>query len=224
MLVYGKSKRSDRAIHIRNADNGLLCDCLCPSCNEPLIACQGSIKDWHFKHVGNGECLGSVESSLHLRAKEILSESSYICLPYLAGFFQAISFDPDITEDREETVVEHGQKVALDSRKDVEILVGDFRPDIIVYVDGKPLAIEVAVTHFVDWEKRTKIAKSNTACIEIDLSEFKNKELSDDALIRLLLEDPMRSSWVFNPKLRAAELRCKDHAEGMLNAILQPIK
>ena len=49
-IPFGISVETGEMVEIGNAQRGRACQCVCPSCEQPLQACQGEINDWHFKH------------------------------------------------------------------------------------------------------------------------------------------------------------------------------
>lgn len=173
-----------------------------------LVAHKGLHKHWHFKHASSETCAGSVETALHLRSKEILKESTFLHLPLLHVHSQGYFSGFDVFEESNFTVVPMGKKIMLDANKDVERKIGDFTPDVIVYVSGKPLAVEVAVTHFVDEDKAVRVAESKISCIEIDLSDYIGRDFSDGDLKRSVIEDALRSRWIYNAFEVEAARRC----------------
>lgn len=209
--------RDSKLIHISEIDNiterGKKCRCVCPNCGETLIAKKGPDKAHHFSH-DNLQCdpLKVYESALHIAAKEIIQEHKKIKVPdlylvhYMPYYLQAV-FDGHIgasqalskrniievyeydSKYQDDLIVKaiNGQMVTL---KDIQVekKVSDFIPDIITEtVEGVTLAIEIAVTHFIDEDKRHKIRNAGVATIEIDLSDwikesretFNRKELTE---------------------------------------------
>lgn len=65
---------SGRIIDIKDAINGLACDCICPCCTDPLIARQGKKRDWSFAHESGSECAGAVQTALHKAAIQVLTD------------------------------------------------------------------------------------------------------------------------------------------------------
>lgn len=65
---------SGRMIDIRDAKNGLACDCSCSCCGDRLVARQGEERDWSFAHESGADCAGAIESVLHRAAKQVLEE------------------------------------------------------------------------------------------------------------------------------------------------------
>ncbi len=69
-LTYAKNA-DGKLVHVDEVENGDNCGCLCPACNEPLVAKnKGKIKMHHFAHKSGTECNFAYESMLHLLAKE----------------------------------------------------------------------------------------------------------------------------------------------------------
>ena len=50
LIPFGLHLKSNQVVDVGSVQNGIKCDCICPSCKTPLIARHGSIKEWHFAH------------------------------------------------------------------------------------------------------------------------------------------------------------------------------
>lgn len=48
--------KEERLVHISEVENGLQCNCKCPSCKQLLIAKKGNVNDHHFAHISHIEC------------------------------------------------------------------------------------------------------------------------------------------------------------------------
>lgn len=75
--------RDDELVHINDLNNderGLKCNCICPCCNNPLIARLGSKNIKHFSHTSS-DCENGLESALHLYAKDFISTNLELRLP-----------------------------------------------------------------------------------------------------------------------------------------------
>lgn len=129
MLTYAVNKETNQVEHIRDVKNGTDCNCICPLCKEPLLAKQGAIKDWHFAHISKVECIGSEETALHMRAKEILTSLSFINLPGLDVQVIASSFESD--EFNAKCTIEYSfgtnRKILDDSELTLNINVSDIK-------------------------------------------------------------------------------------------------
>ena len=83
--------KDGKIIHISEVpieDNGLKCGCFCPVCNDMLVAKKkGKKLAPYFAHKSNSSCTGSVETALHLFAKEIIKENRCLVLPKLSIWY-----------------------------------------------------------------------------------------------------------------------------------------
>lgn len=67
--------------------------------------------------------------------------------------------------------------------------------DILVYINGRPLIIEIAVTHFIDDVKLEKIKSLNIDTIEINLSSMK-RGASFDEIKKIVIYSLDHKEWV----------------------------
>lgn len=72
-------------------------------------------------------------------------------------------------------------------------------PDVLVMVKGRPLMIEITVTHKTEKPKIDKIKEMGISCLEIDLSGIKG-ELTFQELKNILIEDVTYKNWLHNQK------------------------
>lgn len=150
-LTYAVGEKG-HLVHVDDVPNGEACGCTCPECDSKLIAKnKGQHNQHHFAHVGGSDCVGAVESALHLMAKEILSEGKKIMLPryplQVGGvrLFQSVD------------VESYDKKLSL-------------RPDCVGDTDGQKLWVEFKRSHEVDTDKAAKIKSAKIECIEIDIN------------------------------------------------------
>ena len=142
-LVYGL--KDGKLLYIDEAENGLDCGCVCPSCGKPLIARQGQKNAHHFAHRGTNECEYVKQTNIHCMAEEIFLEEKEIYLPPII-----------IDEGNTYSPVFHGGKASIDS-VELEKRISDFIPDIVLNINGVKLLVEIYVTHAVDEEKKAKV-------------------------------------------------------------------
>jgi hypothetical protein len=176
-------------VHISEAERGLACGCICPSCESPLIARKGSVTAHHFSHYNGAECSHAVETALHLASKQILIDCLEITLPAVQ-----INFDchPD-------PIPISAARTFRLSEVRAEHRTEDIVPDIVAYSDGHPLMIEIRVTHGVDEIKRDKIRRLGISTIEIDLSSV-CRTFSRDELLAAVVHGTANKEWIFNAK------------------------
>ncbi len=146
LLKYALNQEN-QYVFIDDVPNGYACNCLCPSCKQPLNARNGgTIKEHSFAHQPGSDCVKGVETVIHQLAKEIILEEKKIPL-----------FDNE-------------NKPLEIQNVEVEKNLGDIQPDLYVTLDGHPIAIEIYVTHPVDDEKYKKIEQHRLTTIEVNLS------------------------------------------------------
>lgn len=176
----------EKLIHISEAERGKSCDCICPSCNSSLIAKKGEKLAHHFAHSIEN-CEYGYETSLHLAAKEILQESKEIIIPPVVLKFSSYIENIFLASEKRVPI----DRVELEKRFESVV------PDVVVYSGGKPLYIEICVTHKVDAEKKKKITEQGISTVEIDLS---TRELlrSNDDFKEILLNEVENKTWIYN--------------------------
>lgn len=73
--------KNNKIIHISDVkENGLDCNCVCPNCKEPLLACLGNKQIHHFRHYIN-DCGSGLETALYLFAKKVIKNHKTLKLP-----------------------------------------------------------------------------------------------------------------------------------------------
>lgn len=182
--------REGMLVSIDDVEKGAQCGCICPSCGEKLVAKKGNIKAHHFAHITGSNCAYGYETSLHRLAKDLIEKIRYITLPAVKVGNDVILYQPC--------------KARIQSIK-LEKKLDSVRPDILVEINNKVLAIEIYVTHKVDLEKIKKIKDNNLPTIEINLSKSlkteNNAEDIKNLLIEILSNDyDSRKYWVYNEK------------------------
>ena len=163
-----------RLMFVDDVPNGLECGCVCPGCKEKLIAKNdGKIREHHFAHASNKECITGYQTMIHLLAKAIILNKKIIP-----------GFDPD---NKFLVASEIACEVRLEEYNIIPDLLALTSVTINYQVIGSvqkliPFIIEIYVTHKVDEEKAGIIKKSGIPAIEIDLS--KTNATTADELIK----------------------------------------
>lgn len=176
--------KDNKLIYINDVEKGLSCGCICPACGEKLIAKKGSKILYHFAHYST-DCGKGYETSLHILAKEILSEAGEIMLPSV-----------NIIHSCSNMLICNASKIKIDY-VELEKITDDIIPDIIVHSSNRRLFIEIRVTHKVDNTKLEKIKNIGISAIEIDLSKY-NKDISKLELKNILIDSNNNKSWIYN--------------------------
>ena len=78
----GEEIDTGKIITIKDAQNGLKCNCICSDCKALFEAIQGTKNEWHFRHHNKDtNCKGGQETALHLLAKEIICRNTEMIVP-----------------------------------------------------------------------------------------------------------------------------------------------
>jgi len=202
-------------VGVEEVSSGLACDCICPRCFGRLQARKGDKNTHHFSHdpsADERECLNAFETSIHLMAKQILLEEKLIRLPSLELKESGNDLSGK-THVESELVCEKVSQ--LFERVDVEKKLSDFRPDVTGFVGDLPVVIEIAVTHFVDPEKRKKIQKGDYRAIEIDLSKVVHT-ISKEQLRDLVVYQESNKKWLSHESASRIRPRLKIQLESRI--------
>ncbi|MBG0757714.1 competence protein CoiA family protein [Vibrio cidicii] len=167
-LGWGLSK-DGKYKHIRSVDNGLKCDCLCPDCQQPLVANQGNVKRWHFAHASNSSCSG--ESVIHRLAKQVIVNAAHSGLPL------HISSNGGTVYEQDKDGIVHSKSWYAPERQyyirqaKEEVKLGSQIVDVLCQDKaGNALAVEIFYTHKKSDVDIEKFAKNSVESIEIDVS------------------------------------------------------
>lgn len=179
----------------------------CPFCGVKLTV-NGSDDYWSFKHSVRKSHDGTIsknETRLHQLAKNILMTTDHLNVPSycICGkdiFLQKLMGDTEIHDFQQlahDVVVSPATSLQYDvSQVFIERNILGFIPDVLLYVNGQYLIVEIAVTHFVDQYKRQQIQKSNISAIEIDLSHLINTDISYPELSKIIIDDFAGKCWL----------------------------
>lgn len=92
-IPFGYKKETDEYVDIDEVENGLACNCICPSCGMRLEARHGNEREHHFKHheKAETECSYSFWVAVRSMAKQILERSVSLNVDTMP-FFTRIPF------------------------------------------------------------------------------------------------------------------------------------
>ena len=187
-----------RLLRASDVPAGLACGCSCPGCGAPLVARRGGRRAAHFAHATGRACAAAHETVLHRLAKQLIADGAALDLPEVASEHggRRRPVRPATTIRPEAATLERG----LDG----------LRPDILATVAGRPLLVEVAVTHPCGPEKLALIRERRLAAMEIDLSRVP-RDAAPEALERAVLRSAPRR-WLYNRLAEAAEAEMRVEA------------
>lgn len=158
------------------------CDGLiCPECGQPLIVRKGDVRIHHFAHKSGGG-ISCGETAVHLMAKQIIAESSYIVIPPVF-INQTMVFK----ESRIKILEAHQ-----------ELRIENYIPDILLKLENNVfLAIEIFVNHKTEEDKIKFYRDKRILALEIDLS--KQSITSEEDLKKILLDGLSLKYWLSFP-------------------------
>jgi hypothetical protein len=195
-LAYGKLQNG-LTVHISEVARGLACACVCPACDQQLVAKKGVKTAHHFAHYGVG-CGFGAETNAHIWAKDVLERELRIWLP--ARFVEV---------EGKRQMTKKAVEFAFQSAR-LERRLGNTVPDVILSADdGREFVVEVKVTHACDDAKIEKMKNSQTPGIEVDLSRYRTSTDRESVERALLIEAPR--DWLYNAKI--ADDQAKLNAE-----------
>jgi competence protein CoiA len=193
MSMFVALNSQQQLVTINEVSRGLACTCICVACGEVLIARQGALNEHHFSHYSNRvSCEVGRETLLHLYAKQVIREATGLQVPHLPG--HAPEFGDLSSWWDFESVQE-------------EVWLDNFRPDLVAHLrDGQRLLIEVAVTSFVDYEKRERINAAGLWALEVDLSGLLGGQeaIPSEAIRQQILHRVDCKQWVYPEPVEAA--------------------
>ncbi len=190
-------------------EKGLACNCICPACEDKLIARMGNINIHHFSHSGKGcEKENAFLVGIYSLVKEII-DSEKITLPPLTvywspyekpytknNYFDRISFskkycfqrfiniypETEITPQKTEIIYKKQKPVAL-----------------ILYLKTKKLALCIkppdTVCHSVSIKKYEDLA---TICFDASDIDFNNLKRTD--ISKKIVSEINNKYWIYSPK------------------------
>lgn len=193
-LDYALDENNKSLKYVDDVPVGAKCGCICPICDEPLIAYNKGLEQaHHFGHFSGVEHTINPMTRLHILAQIILAKS----------FRFQLMYNPiDIVIDINARLRNHGLEIdenEIHSYHQISLVdktftggsteytqttsQGPLRYD--VYFSDANLAVEIYVTHRVNSEKQHKMKDVHDWCVEIDLSDV-NRNISYEKLEELL--------------------------------------
>jgi hypothetical protein len=191
LIPFGLSN-DGRVVTPEEVPGGAACGCVCTGCGGSLIAAQGAVYRWHFRHAAAGAdatCNYTPESDAHRWAKQTIIEAGWITVPRLDANYRGRT-----------RPVSGAHKVSFTVAQP-ERWMGDIarRPDILAETEAGLLAIEIWVAHRCEPEKISDFAAHRLASIEVDLSDYRQSVPRDIVLTTA------RRAWIFHPDKAALD-------------------
>ena len=166
-LIKYALNADNNLMFVDDVPNGLECGCICPGCKEKLIAKNdGKIREHHYAHASNKECITGYQTMIHLLAKAIIFNNKL--LPGFVINNKLLAAKQIALEFHWEELYIIPDIVAI---APVPINYSLLGSNIGAIINDIPLIIEIYVTHKVDEEKAKIIKTAGIPAVEIDLSK-----------------------------------------------------
>lgn len=179
--------RNGVLVHISEIESGRHLDCLCPNCQNVLVARKGTLKRHHFAHDVQPESC-SYESAIHRTAKLLVYDALNRAIQNKTALPMKWKCQR-CNDTHERNLVGKAGGVAL------EYSLETCRPDVLLFnTERKPIAaIEIVVSHPPEQESVSYYQANNIALItlviktENDLLALRNPEVVEASTVNSCL-------------------------------------
>jgi len=212
LLPFAKRLSDEKFVSPDEVPRGQACNCVCPGCEHPVVAKQGTEKAWHFAHMKASDCANAYEKSVHELAKQLIRERKLLRVPAFA--VRQTAWDAFGTPISAEEIVFESKLVSLDTCVAGKVL-GEVSPDLVGAVGDREILVEITVFHRLMPEKRDRLLQTGKAVVEIDLGVFKSVQASRELLEHELFGNHLNRRWIYHPRQAevAARLRTQLQAQ-----------
>ncbi|WP_255376207.1 competence protein CoiA family protein, partial [Oleiphilus sp. HI0066] len=191
----------NRYVEVSQVPSGRKCNCVCPSCKQPVLARKGAKKEWHFSHDPNPEtppekeCELSFEVCCRQYLEQIMLEGTVnaLCTP---AYYVAHTCEETWQTTARAEVTQSRTLSSLSFKKsdhtDLVSQIGDY--EILVFIS------------YPERVRPENPKSKSSALLEIDITWVRHKYYSQDndlTLTELLLHFMHESSenkyWLYHP-------------------------
>lgn len=180
-------------VDVHSVKRGRDCDCICPSCLTPMIARQGTVREWHFAHATRDSkvqsiCEYSALVSIRLMAHQVLADVVKFYVP---------------SKPREKDILRREITIAS---IEIDAQFEGLAVDAVATVGNTPLVI------YMSYKSRpipaALLAPDNkgVGVLEIDLEQLwsrikvtETRQVNRAKFERVLVEDVGSKEWAFHP-------------------------
>lgn len=203
-------------VDVHDVERGLSCNCICPSCDTPLIAKQGQNKAWHFAHATRctsnqtqQDCEYSFYVSVTHMAKQLFSELDHVKL-LLPEYRYAIEYNQpnQFYSLSKKIVITKASCIEL-GNIGIESKISRHHADVVGRVDEYPLIIGfthpekqfLADSVLLDGERAGIIGIDLTATLSTFYEQMEKGESTfKEALVDYLFKDAEHMKWLYHPR------------------------
>jgi len=213
LIPFALSLDTNLLVDVADVQSGKKCDCICPSCNLPLIARKGDINEWHFAHDSQLiekeqelSCDFSWAVAIKMMIKQILIEGSTLALPEYFIYFQGLGYQ------------QKKQKIKVTAHSTIHYSKPELKSlacDITVEVKGKKLGIILLTKHGQSFgEASFDQALFGVLAISIEHVGYDDEGKVINHLrnhLQLLLESKTSTKhWLYHRREKAAYLKATE--------------
>jgi hypothetical protein len=204
LLPFARRLSDHQLVSPGEVPRGRACDCVCPGCEHPVLARQGTEREWHFAHTRGQACAEGYGVSIHELAKQLIRERKELLLPALEAVVSGSDVTGRFLEERE--LLFDGKTVVLDECRTRQAR-DEVTADVSGTLKGREILVEVTVFHRLMPEKRRRLVDTGLASFQIDLGAFKTVQATRQRLENAIFREPGNRSWIHHPRLEAAKAR-----------------
>ena len=197
LIPFGLDPRNN-IVSAADVPRGLACGCKCLECSQPLLAAQGRKRQPYFRHFRpNKKCSGGVQTALHMKAVQILTDIPTIHTPGIQweraetlpnGQYVALKRDILPAGEQLFRAIEIEQTAKLPRAK------AQLRPDARALIGDVECFVEIHVTNAVSEDKERKLEQIPLPTLEIHLPR---STIPDDLEeLERLITEAARRSWL----------------------------
>ncbi|OYY94433.1 MAG: hypothetical protein B7Y41_06250 [Hydrogenophilales bacterium 28-61-23] len=195
---------------------GAACNCICPGCRNPLLARQGTEREWHFAHVHASDCADGYEKSVHELAKQRIQQQKLLLLPAIEVSAQGWDAYGRLVEEKQ--LVMEARSVSLDDCKK-SLPHGVVTPDLTGRRQDREILVEITVFHRLMPDKQARLVETGVPSFEINLGVFQIQQATLERLDAELFENPKNRLWIWHPKQEAAQTTVEAAVEARISAV-----
>jgi len=146
-IPFGLRNIDNNLVDVSEVERGAKCDCICPSCDTPLMARQGEKNEWHFAHQSlksfeqtRRECDYSYYVSVRLMIKQLVDKNIELLTPELKGVYID---QGDLTNPVTETFMVAEPTLLSVTNAEVEVVFEGHKVDFVFRVGGFSIIVFV---------------------------------------------------------------------------------
>ncbi|MCF8198700.1 MAG: hypothetical protein K9J42_08035 [Sulfuritalea sp.] len=213
LLPFARRIADSNLVSPDEVPRGAGCNCLCPGCDRPVIARQGTEREWHFAHAKGGACQHGYEVSVHEIAKQMIRHRRELLLPALDAVISATDSFGLLIEERMHVL--NAKTVHLDQCKTSQKR-DEVTADVAGRVADREILVEITVFHRLMPEKRDRLIATGISSMQIDLGEFKVSQATRAKIEVALFENTMNRHWLNHPRMEQARREAQTKLDAKL--------